>query len=130
MKTFVYFRSTLFPPYDGEQEEINPGVWGKRLAEFLLERLSGTSVVPEEPSPEDWGWYLPVRVGDARLALCCGHQHDGDDAFLIFTDPTKPVVRRMFKKIDMTAPLETLIAEVDRVLQAEPGITAVEWAEE
>ncbi len=33
MKTQVEFRSSKFPPYDGEHEQINPGLWGKRLAE-------------------------------------------------------------------------------------------------
>ena len=33
MKTQVEFRSSKFTPYEGEQEQINPGLWGKRLAE-------------------------------------------------------------------------------------------------
>jgi hypothetical protein len=39
MKTHVVFRSNAFPPYDGEEEEINPGRYGKRLAEFLVDGL-------------------------------------------------------------------------------------------
>jgi hypothetical protein len=35
MKTQVEFRSSKFPPYEEEQEQINPGLWGKRLAELL-----------------------------------------------------------------------------------------------
>lgn len=29
MKTQVSFRSNKFPPYDDEEEQINPGVWGR-----------------------------------------------------------------------------------------------------
>jgi hypothetical protein len=39
MKTQVEFRSDNFPPCDGEEEQINPGLWGKRLAEYLQENL-------------------------------------------------------------------------------------------
>ena len=39
MKTHVEFKSDQFPAYDGEEEEINPGRWGKRLAEFLFQGL-------------------------------------------------------------------------------------------
>jgi hypothetical protein len=39
MKTQVTFRSNKFPPYDGEEEQINPGLWGKRLAEYFVEKL-------------------------------------------------------------------------------------------
>ena len=35
MKTQVEFRSSKFPPYEGEEKQINPGLWGKRLAELL-----------------------------------------------------------------------------------------------
>jgi hypothetical protein len=38
MKTQVEFRSSKFPPYGGEQEQINPGLWGKRLAEYSAYR--------------------------------------------------------------------------------------------
>jgi hypothetical protein len=41
MKTQVEFRSSKFPPYEGEEEQINPGLWGKRLAEEVL----GSSLV-------------------------------------------------------------------------------------
>ena len=37
MKTQVEFRSAKFPPYEGEEEQINPGLWGKRLAEYLVQ---------------------------------------------------------------------------------------------
>lgn len=33
MQTMVSFRSAKFPAYPGEEEDINPGLWGKRLAE-------------------------------------------------------------------------------------------------
>ncbi len=39
MKTHVEFRSAKFPAYDGEEDEVNPGRWGKRLAEYLAMKL-------------------------------------------------------------------------------------------
>ena len=44
----VTFRSPKFPPYDGEEESINPGLWGKRLAEHLVDQLAGIEVETEE----------------------------------------------------------------------------------
>jgi hypothetical protein len=40
MKTQVEFRSNKFPPYEREQERTNPGLWSKRLAEHLVQKLS------------------------------------------------------------------------------------------
>jgi hypothetical protein len=54
MKTFVEFRSKKFPPYEDEEELINPGLWGKRLAEYLVQKLSKRSIKTEEIIAEDW----------------------------------------------------------------------------
>ncbi len=37
MLTHMEFRSDRFPPYEGEEQQVNPGLWGKRLAEFPSE---------------------------------------------------------------------------------------------
>lgn len=55
MKTQVEFRSSKFPPYEGEQEQINPGLWGKRLAEYLVQKLAEKGIQTEE---------VIARIGD------------------------------------------------------------------
>ena len=56
LKTQVEFRSSKFPPYEGEQERINPGLWGKRLAEYLVQKLSDRGIKTEENIAGDWGY--------------------------------------------------------------------------
>jgi hypothetical protein len=53
MKTQVEFRSSKFPPYEGEQEQINPGLWGKRFPEYLVQKLSEKGIETEEIIAED-----------------------------------------------------------------------------
>lgn len=129
MKTCVEFRSSKFPPYDGEEEQINPGLWGKRLAEYFVANLAAHGLSAGEPIAEDWGWYLPITVDGAALALCCGHQSGDDDEFLCFTDPDKPVVRKLFKKVDVTLQLTRLVDAVDAILSADPDIRELSWRE-
>ena len=129
MKTHFAFRSDKFPPYDGEEDQINPGLWGRRLAEYLVEKLSATEIDTEALIPEDWGWYIPIRNERFRLAICCGHQDGDDDEFLVFTDPSTPTVRRGFKKIDATAELTQLSETLYQVLSADPDIRDLVWSE-
>ena len=129
MKTQVEFRSSKFPPYAGEEEQINPGLWGKRLAEYLVQRLSERGIETEAMIAEDWGWYVPVRNEGFELALCCGHQYGDDDQFLCFTDPHKPLVRKLFKKIDGTAQFTRLIEALQGVLSSDPDIREIVWSE-
>ncbi len=128
MKTQVEFRSQKFPPYDGEEELINPGLWGKRLAEYLVQKLSDRGIKTQEIIAEDWGWYVPIQNEGFRLAICCGHQNGDDDQFLCFTDPSTPVVKKLFRKIDATPELTRLTEALQQILSSDPEITNVVWS--
>jgi hypothetical protein len=127
MHTQVEFRSSKFPPYEGEEEEINPGLWGKRLTEYLAQKLAERGIETEEFTVEDWGCYLPVKNEGFRLALCCGHQDGDEDQFLIFTEPSTPKVKKFFRTIDATAPLTRLLDAVREILSADPDIREIVW---
>ena len=129
MKTQVEFRSSKFPAYEGESEEINPGIWGKRLAEYLTQKLGERGIETEEFFAEDWGWYIPVHNEGFRLAVCCGHQDGDDDQFVCFTDPRTPVVKKLFKKIDATPELTRLVDALQQILAADPEIREVVWSD-
>ena len=129
MKTQVEFRSAKFPPYDGEEDQINPGRWGKRLAEYLVQKLFERGIATEKIIAEDWGWSVPVRNEGFRLAICCGHQNGDDDQFLCFTDPSTPIVRKFFKKIDATAQLTRLTEALQQILASDLEIETVVWTE-
>jgi hypothetical protein len=129
MKTHVTFRSSKFPPYEGEQEEINDGIWGRRLAEYLSQELTRRGVAVGKVVAEDWGCYIPVEDEAGWLGFCCGHQHGDDDEFQCFTDPSTPIVRKWFRKVDRTASLERLIGAVRAILEDDPDIREIEWRE-
>jgi hypothetical protein len=129
LKTQVEFRSSKFPPYEGEEEQINPGLWGRRLAEYLVEKLAEKGIQTEEIILEDWGCYIPIQNEGFRLAICCGHQYGDDDEFLCFTDPSTPVVKKFFKKIDATPQLSRLTVALQQILSSDPDIRDIEWTE-
>jgi hypothetical protein len=130
MKTFVEFRSAKFPPYEREEEEINPGLWGRRLAEYLAQKLAAQGIVTDGILEEDWGYYIPVQNKGCRLAICCGHQEGDDDQFVCFTDPSTPVVRQFFfRKIDISDQLTRITAALQQILSSDPDIRDVVWRE-
>ncbi len=129
MKTQVEFRCSKFPPYDGEEEQINPGLWGKRLAEYLVQRLAERGIATEQIIPEDWGWYIPVKNDGFKLAICCGHQNGNDDQFLCFTEPRAPVVKKLLKTVDATIQLARLTQALDHILASDADIHDIVWTE-
>jgi len=129
MKTHVTFRSSKFPPYDGEEEQINPGLWGKRLAEYLVQKLAEKGIQTGDLVAEDWGWYIPVQNDGFNLAVCCGHQNGDSDEFLCFTEPSTPTIKKLFKKIDVSEPLSRLTDALQQILSSDPEINDINWAE-
>lgn len=129
MKTQVEFRSSKFPPYEGEEEEINPGLWGKRLTEYFAKKLVEHGIETEEMTIEDWGCYLPIPNDGFRLALCCGHQDGDDDQFLVFTEPSSPKMKKLFRTIDATPQLTRLLNALGTILDADSEIRDIVWSE-
>jgi hypothetical protein len=127
VKTFVDFRSDKFPPYEGEEEDINPGLWGKRLAEYFVENLPSHGLETEEIIAEDWGYYIPIVHAGFRLAICCGHQYGDDNEFLCFTDPRDPIIRKLLKKVDATEALTRLTGAIRNILSADDDIEDIKW---
>lgn len=129
MKTQVEFKSSKFPPYEGEEEEINPGLWGRRLAEYLVQQLADLGVETEDIIAEDWGYYVPLRNEGFEIALCCGHQDGDDDEFLCFTEPSKPIAKKLFRKVDATAQLSRLVEALENILSSDPDISEIVWTD-
>lgn len=128
METYVEFRSDRFPPYDGEEDEINPGRYGKRLAEFLQSGLSAEGFVTGPPIAEDWGWVLPVENRAFTMWIgCANYDEYPDDGFLCFIEPHTPTVRRWFRKISTMARVAELRNAIDAILSAEPAIRDKRW---
>ena len=55
MKTQVEFGSGKLPPDEDEEDQINPGLRGKRLTEWLAAKFSDLGIEYAEMNAEDRG---------------------------------------------------------------------------
>jgi hypothetical protein len=127
MLTYVEFRSNRFPAYEGEEARINPGRWGKRLAEFLRDKLLAEGFETSGPGDEDWGWRLDVANDGFRLSISCGRYDEYPDGFLCFIEPHEPFVRKLLRRIDTRERLASLHCAVDKILTETDGIRGKRW---
>jgi hypothetical protein len=125
MLTHVEFRSDRFPAFEWEKEEVNPTVWGKRLADFLHQGLVTRGFEMNKPFAEDWGWCL--RVLHKPFPLWMGCANYGDDGFLCFIVPQKPRIWRFFRRIDTQNEVLALRDAVDGILVEDQGIREKRW---
>jgi hypothetical protein len=127
MLTHVEFRSDRFPAYEGEEEQVNPGLYGKRLAEFLRESLLTEGIKTGEPVAEDWGWVLPVANKKFDLWIGCGRYQEYPDGFLCFIEPHAPTIRKLLMNIETRPEVEALQKALDKVLAEPAGIRCKQW---
>jgi hypothetical protein len=97
--THVEFRSNSFPALEGEEELINPDLWGKQLADFLSDGLRTEGFETTEPIAEDWGWRLNVINDTFALWIGCGHYQEYVDGYLCFIEPHEPFVWKPFRRV-------------------------------
>ena len=130
MKTLVEFRSDEFPPYEGEEDEVNPGRYGKRVAEFLVQGLKERGFEPLEPVAEDWGWIVPIRNDSFKLWIGCGNLDEYPGGFRCFIEPHQPAVRRFpfLWKVDTSATVAALQAAIDQTLTASTSVRDKRWS--
>lgn len=99
MRTRVEFRSRDFPPYGNEAAEINPGRFGKRLAEFIASELPNHGFKVRSIGAEDWGWVVQLEHDAFALWIGCGNSEGSGDEFQCFIEPSKPVIRKRFSSL-------------------------------
>jgi hypothetical protein len=127
IKTHVEFKSNKFPAYDGEENEINPGRWGKRLAEYLSLKLKDNGISIGNIYAEDWGWAIPIEGKPVKMWIGCGNYEEYPDGFLCFIEPSKPIIRKLFKKIDISEEIILLFKVIDQILSADNEIMDIRW---
>ena len=117
----------MFPACEGEDALINHGIWGKRLADFLRERLRTEGFAAEEPIAEDWGWVVPIVNDQFRLWIGCACNSEYPDGFLCFIEPHTPLVRKFLKQIETRERVTALQQALDKVLSEAAGIREKCW---
>lgn len=128
MKTQVEFRSDKSPAYPGEKEDVNPDLWGKRLAEYLQQKLKNQGIETENIFAEDWGWTVTIRHEAFPLWIGCGRYQEYPDGYLIFIEPSKPTIRKgLLKKIDTTADVKKVANAIDEILKSDSDIHDIRW---
>jgi len=124
MRTHLQFKSLAFPIVPGEDDEVNPEIYGLRLAEFVTAELDKQGFVAEHIA-EDWG--RCVLIGDAPFESFVGCSSLDENEWLIQICPHKPFVRKWFKKIDTTDWVERLATLVETALVERGGATDLRW---
>lgn len=127
MRTHVEFESTHFPADEEEDELVNPGVYGKKLAEFVAAGLAAHNLKVRTVFAEDWGWTVELENKEFPLWIGCANYEEFENGFLCFIEPSKPVVRKWFSKVDTTPTVESVAVALDSILRGSGKTSRLRW---
>jgi hypothetical protein len=123
----VTFQTEFFKPVHGEEEETNPGRYGKALAQWLAENLKEHGVTVEGVIPEDFGWVVMLSRKPFMLWLGCGNTDGSTTEWNVFPVAELSTVQRLFKRTNPAPEIEKLRAHLAELVPSIPGVTNITW---
>lgn len=133
----IFFKSALFDVEQSEDEETNPGLYGKQLASWLRDHLSSIGYKTEEIIPEDWGWCVMCQREPYWLWVGCSSilvseaEEGGVPAreeitWHCFATAEVPFIKHLFKRVDTTEGLSKLKIDLLEIIQSEKALRMVD----
>jgi len=126
------FESTAFPVTPGEDEETNPGIFGKSLANWLRDALCARGLAAGDVFAEDFGWCVPIRAEGFRLYVACSSDRPfpaGPESvanasqWLVFAFAEGGWLRRLFGRDRTEAELAAVFSCLRSALESNPAVS-------
>ena len=117
------FESSAFPTTPGEDEETNPGIYGRALAQWLAEQLRTAGLRAGDVISEDFGWCVPVASTPHSLYVACASTGDAPNHWRVFAFAEGGVTARLLGKDKRAESVASLFTAVRRCLESTPTIS-------
>jgi hypothetical protein len=115
----IHVRSSRFAIEPGEDEETNPGVFGRAFARWLATQLPALGWRVKGCIAEDFGRLVEVEDPKFRLYVACANGHDGEGTWQAFTFAEGGGLLGMFAKSDKQRVADRLLGDVERLLRSD-----------
>ena len=117
----LMFQSSRFRIVQDEDEQTNPGVFGRDLAEWMAHELPTHGYhALGDVIPEDFAWCVPVAAEDCELYVACVSADEGWQAY-VFADCG--LMERLAGRDPRPGAVAALYSAVHTILEDAPGIT-------
>jgi hypothetical protein len=132
---FIHIKAAKFPILPGEDEElVNPGTYGKALAQYLEARLKEKAYEVPFICCEDWGWWVEIKGHPFATGVCVYGTSDlAETHELCIAVAPAPRSRwswRRFRPIDTTPHVTKLFADLTAVFTSDPEVEVLGFPED
>jgi hypothetical protein len=116
------FESSAFAPMPGEDEQTNPGIYGKALAQWLAEQLAAAGFSPGAVIAEDFGWCVPLKSEPHSLYVACASTGDKPGEWRVFAFVEGGIMDRLLGSDRSPESLASLFTALKHCLESAPII--------
>jgi hypothetical protein len=116
------FHSSAFAIEAGEDDDTNPGIFGKVLANWLAEQLRSRGIAVGTVIAEDFGWCVPIRNRSAKLYVACASTEECHNHWRVFVFAEGGLLARIAGKDKSAEAIAALYATIKRILEGSAGI--------
>jgi hypothetical protein len=124
----IHARSSRFAIEPGEDDEINPGIFGRAFAQWLATQLPALGWRVKGCIAEDFGRLVEVEDSKFRLFVACANGQDGEDSWQAYTFAEGGGLLGIFAKSDKQRLADRLLGDVERVLRSDPSTRDIRLA--
>ncbi|WP_051279511.1 hypothetical protein [Chitinilyticum aquatile] len=130
--TQLWLQSSMFTIEPDEDQQTNPGCYGRQLAHWLAGQLQ-QSWPAAEVIAEDWGWCIVVQRQPFLLWVGCSNVLDINEAggsgtpskqdqivWSCFVEAEIPLLRKLWRKPDTQPAVKSLFGQIRQIIAAEP----------
>ena len=120
----LLFESNAFPIAPGEDEQTNPGIFGRALAEWVGDRLREQGLPAEAVIAEDFGWCVPVRLAPHAVYVACASGEESTDSgrWQLFVFAEGGLLQRLFGTDTRGEAIQSVFTAVRQALESSSGI--------
>ena len=127
MDSFLHIRSRKFPILPGEEDElVNEETYGKALAQYIQQALTGLGYEAPVIYCEDWGWWVDLKSAPFAFGVCVySGERTAELVEYVCTDgmaKNRMWSWKQFRFIDTTPYREKLLADLSSIFTADDEI--------
>lgn len=119
------FESSAFALSPGEDEETNPGIFGKSLAQWIAGQLVDHGFAVSDLVAEDFGWCVRVKTKSPRLFVACANVEGKANQWRVFAFAERGALARLLGKGKSTESLASLHSAIKQSLASSPLIQGI-----
>jgi len=119
----LIFKSDAFPVVRGEDEETNPGIFGKALVDWLAQALAAHGRAIDRTVPEDFGRLIQVNEPSCSLYVAVSSTDDTATEWRVFSFAEAGLLARLKGKgSERAAKVGDLFKDLEAILSADHRI--------